>query len=693
EPSGSNCGQDLPEDALLPFNATWISMTCAPADTPHQRHAYQSWQGTPAVAIVLNRPSTMKWYVGFRDGGNGGPTQAAPYFLAIEFKDAFYLTHFTVTTSPDMPDRDPREWGIQGSNTGKPNDWVTIYACKAKDRASSPFQATSRKETFLFTSFAASGMEKALTAADAKKLKERLGEKKISRMDFIRPARTFTRFRIVIYSCFNANAMEVADFNHPPGFALGQLELFGVSGPRDKAAGAPKTVKPLGIGGVDVADELDKSDKALAAAAGPPLEVPDPAVKPPVFTAPFMISYWGGPPKIETTLDRYKEIAECGFNVAFPAVDTLWSKPTKADLEHNLRYLDVCKQAGLKALVWDGNMIQPKDWPAPASEDMPAIEKAMDGIIARYSSHPALLGYVVYDEPDRPQFERIGAVTKYLLKKDPKHLPYVNLPPNYAGTPDSDWRAAKYEESLTQYIKTVAPALLSWDHFRQMTEQGDEAGYWDNLETIRRNGIKARVPYNQVILCVKHKGYRECSEADLRWQVWTSLAYGSRGIQYFTYWFDKELASPEAPALITKDGKRDVKWEHVKKINTHVAKLGPTLVKLVSTGVYCTDPLPAGTRPLGDSAPVKKAEGGPMVIGCFKDVSGDKAAAEYIMPVNRSFKDAIKATLTLDEKYESVSEISQTTGKPLLAVSVAGKPLAVSLEPGVGRLYMLNLKK
>ncbi|MEI7836408.1 MAG: hypothetical protein WCK05_08340 [Planctomycetota bacterium] len=684
EPAGSSA-QDLSEDALMPLNATWISMTCEPAGSVHQRHPYHNWQNSPAVAIFMNRPSSMKWYVGFRDGGNGGPTQATPYFLAVELRDAFTLTHFTVTASPDMPDRDPKEWAIQGSNTGKPNDWTNIYVCPAKDRSGTPFQVGSRSETFLFTSFTAAGMAKAVAPADAKKLKERLEEKRIPRADFVRPTKTYTWFRIVIASCFNANAMEVQDFNRPPGFALGQVELFGMAGPRDKAAGAIKPARKVGLeGGVDVADAPDKP-------AEDPADMPDPNAKPPVYTAPFIISYWCGPPKIETSLARYKELAECGFNVAFPAIDTLWSASSKAGVEHNLRYLDTCKQAGLKALVWDGAMIQPKGWPAPGPEDIPGIEKAMDGIIARYSSHPALLGYVVYDEPDREQFDRIGVINKYLLKKDPKHLPYINLLPSYAGPPGSNWRSPNYEESVGGFIKTVGPALLSWDHYRQMFEAGDESCYWENLEIVRRKCLKAKIPYNQIIVSMKHMGYRECSEADLRWQVWTSLAYGSRGIQYFTYWFVKELAWADAPALITKDGKRDVKWEYVKKINNRIAKLGPTLVKLTSTGVYCTDPLPVGTRPLSETAPVKKAEGGPMVIGCFKDASGDKPA-EYIMPVNRSFTAAIKATLTLDEKYESVSEISQVTGKPVLPVSVAEKPLVVPLDAGTGRLYLLNLK-
>jgi hypothetical protein len=372
--------------------------------------------------------------------------------------------------------------------------------------------------------------------------------------------------------------------------------------------------------------------------------------------------------------------------VAFPAIDSLWEPGGKANQEHNRKYLDICHQAGLKTLVWDGNMPKGDHWESPKPDEIPQIEKPLDGMIARYASHPALLGYVLADECDVPAHERLGVVTQYLLEKDPKHLPYYNLLPNYAGQLGSNWYGRAYERSVAHYIKTVKPALVSWDHYRQMFEGGDERFYWENLEIIRRQSIKARIPYNQIIVSMKHMGYRECSEVDLRWQVYTSLAYGSRGIQYFTYWYVKELAWAEAPALITKHGERDVKWQYVKNINNRIAKLGPTLVKVTSTGVYCTDPLPIGTRKLAADAPVKKAEGGAMVIGCFQDAKG----REYIMPVNRSFNHKITAKLTMGEKTTSVSEVSQETGDLVQSQALIGSVLDVPLEAGEGRLFLLH---
>jgi len=46
------------------------------------------------------------------------PTPENPVWVAVKFKKAYSLTHFTVTSGNDTPVRDPVDWAIQGSNDG-----------------------------------------------------------------------------------------------------------------------------------------------------------------------------------------------------------------------------------------------------------------------------------------------------------------------------------------------------------------------------------------------------------------------------------------------------------------------------------------------------------------------------------------------------------------------------------------------
>jgi len=665
-----NYGPDLPESRLRPRGAAWLRMTSAPnsppGTAPHQRHSYQSWQNTPACAIFLNNPEKRKWYVGFKDGGNGGPTKSRPYFCAVQLRKAVVLTHFSITTAPDMPGRDPMTWAIQGSNTGEEGDWKDIYRCDVKDRISSPLIENPRCQTTLFSTFTSANMIKVVETKDRKRVLAKLRGRKISEADFDLPQEGFTWFRVAVFSCFNGNSNSVADARFPPGFSLGQVELFGLRGKKPPA----------------------RAKKALAAKTSQPVAK---LVKPPVYDAPFIISYWCGPPKSETTLSRYQQIADAGFNVAFPAIDADWSSTEVGlDDEHLEKFLDLCEQVGIKGLIWAGIPLGGRDrkgWDAPATAEMPRMRKHLNSIVSKYSRHPALLGYYLDDEPGVEKFARLGAINQYLLKKDPKHLPYINLLPNYANSPD--WKGAAYGPTIAKYLETVKPALLSWDHYRQMFgANGDESYYWHNLEAVRRQCRRARVPYLQIICSLKHMGYRQSSEADLRWQVYTSLAYGSRGIMYFTYWDVKGLAWAGAPALMTMDGKPDAQYYYAQRINRRIAALGPTLVKLTSTGAYCTAPVPPGGVKLAASAPVKDAQGGPLLIGCFENAAGK----QYVFPVNRSFRRAFTAELTLGPDASPVSEISQKTGKPRRVKLGEGGVLSVALEPGEGRLFVLPRK-
>ena len=46
--------------------------------------------------------------------------------MTAEFDEIYALTHFTVSSANDTPNRDPIEWEIQGSNDGE--EWTTIFA-------------------------------------------------------------------------------------------------------------------------------------------------------------------------------------------------------------------------------------------------------------------------------------------------------------------------------------------------------------------------------------------------------------------------------------------------------------------------------------------------------------------------------------------------------------------------------------
>lgn len=385
----------------------------------------------------------------------------------------------------------------------------------------------------------------------------------------------------------------------------------------------------------------------------------------------FILSFWCAPPPKETTLPRYREIAECGFNVVLPPCEG-WSR------ELSLRILDLCQQAGLKALVGDGRLIakQPED---------PDFARHLDAVIADYTQHPALGGYFLVDEPNASAFPLLGAVNRYLLQKDPKRLPYVNLFPNYAS--EEQLGTKTYREHVQRYIEQVQPALVSWDHYA-LFEDGERDIYFENLEIVREQCLQARLPFLQIVLSVPHGPYRDPDQTDLWWQAYTTLAYGARGILWFTYWtppYDPQWRYRNA--ILNDKGEQTGKYSQLRDLHRRIRTISRTLLRLRSLGVYHTPPMPKGTRGLDSKCIVAQCETTDLLIGWLRDGS----YRHYLWVVNRSFKQKRRAAIRMREDFSEVGEVCQLTGRVVPASFDNTKRLLnANLQPGEGRLFVVR---
>ena len=344
---------------------------------------------------------------------------------------------------------------------------------------------------------------------------------------------------------------------------------------------------------------------------------------------PFFLSYWAGPP-IEDA--RYAEIREANFTVASPGGG---SSP-----EANRAILDLCRKHDLKALIYDSRI----NGADPAAPDFAA---RIDAAVADYAGHPALYGYHLIDEPGAAEFPRLAAIVARLKEKDPGRLAYINLFPNYAtagqlGNPS-------YEEHVDAFCKTVKPEILSYDHYALLDPaQPPRPEVFPNLDVVRRKGLEYGIPFCAVVLSTPHGPYRNPSEADLRWQAWTALAYGAKGISWFTYWTPKSQEWNFHNGILDETGKRTEHYEQVKRLHGAIRAMGPTLRTLTSTAVYAAGTKLPGVEPWPEAgaAPVARVEGGPFLVGFFVDYAGTAHATI----VNVDFRAPATAKLTLSDK-------------------------------------------
>lgn len=345
--------------------------------------------------------------------------------------------------------------------------------------------------------------------------------------------------------------------------------------------------------------------------------------------------------------------------------------------------LDAARRHGLRAMLEDPLL-------SPASLDNPGTREKLKALVERVRNHPALEAYYITDEPGAAAFPGLGRLADFLRELDPAHFAYINLFPTYAnneqlGTPGDTVTA--YREHLTRFTAAVRPALVSYDHYHFFRDRdGDQ--YFLNLAMIRDAAREAGAPFLNIIqACTIEKSWRLVNADELRFLVYTTLAYGGRGISYFLYW------GPTAYGGLYQEGVRTPLADPVAGLNREINALSPPLMALRSLGAYHATPVPKGADPIPSSSPVHM-EGNPdCVIGLFAPESARAPAltaadARALLIANRSYTKETQARLQLKSGIRRIEEFNRTTGRwERLRNWRRGTVLPVTLAPGDGRLF------
>lgn len=325
----------------------------------------------------------------------------------------------------------------------------------------------------------------------------------------------------------------------------------------------------------------------------------------------FLITHWCGIPHKfirnadgTLNLDRFVEMKESGINL-MASYDYGY--------ETNCEMLAACEALGMKVVMCLDRIDR-------ALRDADHRRELLASVVRDYASYPALLGYHIVDEPNSGAFPALADVRRILGELDPVHESYINLFPNYAslemlGNPS-------YFDHVDQFCKLVQPEIVSYDHYHfckgepieqheitDAREKGiyeaafqkiERPGFFDNIEDVRTACKKNGVPFMVIILVVEHGPYRNLTEAELRWEVFQSLAYGSGRLSYFTYWtpgVDRDEGDDMwhwKNGMITKTGEKTAHYYMIKKINRELQALGDILLARESQAVFHIGKVPDG---------------------------------------------------------------------------------------------------
>lgn len=333
---------------------------------------------------------------------------------------------------------------------------------------------------------------------------------------------------------------------------------------------------------------------------------------------------WNGIPPEETSVARYEELIESGITY------NLTSFP---DLKTMAAALKVAQKIGVKMII-----------------SCPELGTDTKKTVRRFMRNPAVAGYYLKDEPNSRDFSGLAEWVKKIRAIDDNHFCYINLFPNYAN--EEQLGAKTYEDYVNLFIQEVPIKHLSFDYYPVIGDSLQKRWY-ENLGIFSEKARKERKPFWAFALAVSHQSYPIPTVAELRLQVYSDLAYGAQGIQYFTYWTPKSSVWDFHHGPIALDSKRTEVYDRIKLMNKEIKDLswvflGAKVISVVHTG----DMIPQGTKRLTKLPPpikVLETKGTGAVVSVL-----EKAADNFLVIVNRDFNNTMQLTIGCDATVKKV---------------------------------------
>lgn len=360
-------------------------------------------------------------------------------------------------------------------------------------------------------------------------------------------------------------------------------------------------------------------------------------------------SYWINYP---ATTAQYQIYADAGMNMVQAPLGSYFNS----------------RAAGLKGWIgsWENLALDPQK--LAAYIDYPSQD------------HDGVTGYMLFDEPEPDRFASLAAAVQTIYDTDTRGaIPMITLLPNWAWESNSRRTSTwgSYRNYVESFADTVKPPVLAATTYPVLADGTDRTDYYSNLELIREVSLDRNIGMMGFVLNTGLTLYRDPSESDLRWQVYSNLAYGAKGIWWYNYRIEPSNGF-RSGMIDHATGEPTPVYGQVQAINAELAAIGRELLKLQSVGVYHTGAsLPSGTSPFwvggepGDLSALNNVVGNDFLIGEFVNDDDLTDTSAYLMLVNKRHGAGLtsdvplianKIAFTVDSQYGYVYLYSPSTG-------------------------------
>lgn len=291
-----------------------------------------------------------------------------------------------------------------------------------------------------------------------------------------------------------------------------------------------------------------------------------------------------------------------------------------------------------------------------------------------------------------------------------KKLSFVNLFPTY-------WEGTSDIESYGKYIdafiasQEFKPRVLCFDHYPLLKEEsgGFRKDYYANLDVVRKKSLEYNIQFWVIILSSEHLQYKKPTVEEISLQVYSSLAYGAKGLGYYLYsksfsdygyksWILENYVDDETVA----DSLRGELFVPIKRLNEEVQTLGKILINLETIEVFHSSNYPNSQKDISHTifkrnntssivnTIVNNSEvySDPRIlIGVFKNKKGEPLSRKYLLIVNKDVNAEANIKIQLNKSHKVFKFTKETGDFNLITYD---ENFNSRIAPGSGELYILK---
>lgn len=215
-------------------------------------------------------------------------------------------------------------------------------------------------------------------------------------------------------------------------------------------------------------------------------------------------------------------------------------------------YMQLMADAGIDLLIgvkdqwiWEGDGAPMLDDAQKYGVSIIADLRDWDGeSVPEYAEHPALKGFLLFDEPSSSQFEHLKNLKDNFEAVMPeKDMFFVNLFPeacSYESLFGNNYDPVRvdYEKFYLDYfLETVDPVCLSYDGYALMEGGYIRTSYFHNFDIAAYKAKQRNIPFWYTLCSSGHwttdGRYVTPTDKELRWQMLLGMTYGADTLNHY----------------------------------------------------------------------------------------------------------------------------------------------------------------